>query len=237
MKQLIAANWKMNGMPGWADKVGQLARADVSDAAELLICPPAPLIGALCEAAKGTSVAIGAQDCSPDEAGAHTGETDAELIAALGARYVIVGHSERRAGGETDAVIKAKAERAIACGLRPIVCVGESLDVREAGDASAVVVKQLCASMPEGGDYDIAYEPIWAIGTGRVAEIADIAEMHAAIRKAVGPGPRILYGGSVKPGNAQDILATPEVGGALVGGASLEMDSFASIARHAVEQS
>ncbi len=234
MKQLIAANWKMNGMPDWAEKVGELARAEVSGAAELLICPPAPLLSLLCEAASDSAVTIGAQDCSADEAGAHTGETDAALIAALGARYVILGHSERRAGGESDALVKAKAERAIACGLRPIVCVGESLDVREAGEANAVVVDQLLSSIPETGDYDIAYEPIWAIGTGRVAEVADIAEMHAAIRAAVKPGPRILYGGSVKPANAQEILATSEVGGALVGGASLQMDSFAAIALHAI---
>ena len=236
MKQLIAANWKMNGLPDWAQKVSALSRMDGMAAAELLICPPAPLLGALIAAADGTAIAIGAQDCSEHAAGAHTGETDAALLAALGARYVIVGHSERRAGGESDARVRAKAERAIACGLRPIVCVGESLELREAGEAVATVTAQLAASLPEHGLYDIAYEPIWAIGTGRTAMPEDIADMHAAIRDHVGSGPRILYGGSVKPGNAADILSTPDVGGALVGGASLEMESFAAIAREAVQQ-
>ena len=237
MKQLIAANWKMNGMPDWVDRVGALdTRAGGVDEAELLVCPPNALVGLLAFAAKDTAVTIGGQDCSAEEAGAHTGETDAALLKALGARYVIVGHSERRAGGESDADVKAKAERAIAVGLRPVVCVGESLGEREAGHAVATVRAQLSASLPTKGHYDLAYEPIWAIGSGRVAEVSDIADMHAAIREAVGPGPRILYGGSVKPDNAQDILSTPEVGGALVGGASLDPESFSAIARHAVKQ-
>ncbi|MGJ8559693.1 MAG: triose-phosphate isomerase [Litorimonas sp.] len=229
MKQLIAANWKMNGHPDWASKVRQLAKLVPSPSAEMLICPPHLILDALTEAADEASVAIGAQDCSEFGAGAHTGETDAALLAEMGATYVILGHSERRAAGETNARVKAKAERAIGQGLRPIVCVGESLDQRDAGDAVAVVTAQLAASLPETGAFDIAYEPIWAIGTGKTATADDIAEMHAAIRDAVGAAPRILYGGSVKPANAEEILGLANVGGALVGGASLEMESFATI--------
>lgn len=229
MRQLIAANWKMNGGPGWADKVRDLGELTRDATAERLICPPHPLIHALTQAAEGSGIAIGAQDCAAFEAGAHTGETDAVLIAALGARYVILGHSERRAGGETSEVVKNKAVMAVSAGLRPIICVGESLEQREAGEAATIVSSQLQNSLPDDGQYDIAYEPIWAIGTGRTATPDDIAQMHAIIRKRVGEGPRILYGGSVNPANAKDILATDEVGGALVGGASLDMDSFSQI--------
>ncbi|WP_298912861.1 triose-phosphate isomerase [uncultured Algimonas sp.] len=229
MPQLIAANWKMNGRLDWVDKVGELAALTGEAVCERLICPPHPLVGAMARAAQGSGIAIGAQDCSEHEAGAHTGETEAALLAALGARYVILGHSERRTGGETDDRVKAKAERAVGSGLRPLVCVGESLAEREAGTAIPVVEAQLSGSLPQQGDYDIAYEPVWAIGTGRTATARDVAEMHAAIRRHVGVGPRILYGGSVKPDNAALLLGVPEVGGALVGGASLEMESFAQI--------
>lgn len=236
MKQLIAANWKMNGQPDWADKVSALAALVPDPSCDLLICPPHPLVGSLAITAEGTPIKIGGQDCSEYEAGAHTGETDAALLVTLGATYVIVGHSERRAAGETDTRVKAKAERAINQGLRPIVCVGESLAQREAGEAVSVVTNQLEASLPASGDYDMAYEPIWAIGTGRTATAGDIAQMHAAIRNAVGSGPRILYGGSVKPANAVEILRTPEVGGALVGGASLDMENFSKIAHAAISE-
>jgi triosephosphate isomerase len=229
MKQLIAANWKMNGHPDWASKVRQLARLVTDPSAEMLICPPHLILDTLASAAEDTGVAVGAQDCSEHSAGAHTGETDAVLLVEMGASYVILGHSERRAAGETDARVKAKAERAIGQGLRPIVCVGESLDQREAGQAVSVVTTQLSNSLPSSGEFDIAYEPIWAIGTGKTATTDDIEHMHAAIRAAVGHGPRILYGGSVKPANAEEILAIANVGGALVGGASLEMESFAQI--------
>lgn len=236
MPQLIAANWKMNGMPDWADRVRELhGYAGHVESVELLICPPHPLLPALIAKSAGTNIRLGAQDCSEHKAGAHTGETDAALLKALGARYVILGHSERRAGGETDARVRAKAERATGVGLRPIICVGEALEVREAGAAEDHVIGQLKASLPGTDDYDVAYEPIWAIGTGRVAEVDDIAAMHSTIRQTIGDGPRILYGGSVKPANAADILAVPEVGGALVGGASLDMRSFADIA-HAAKQ-
>lgn len=223
----------MNGHPDWAAKVRQLAKLVPSPAADVVICPPHLILDALANAADDTPVMIGAQDCSEFGAGAHTGETDAALLAEMGAAFVILGHSERRAAGESDVRVKAKAERAVSQGLRPIVCVGESLDQREAGDAVAVVSAQLSASLPNQGDFDIAYEPIWAIGTGKTATGEDIAEMHAAIRSAVGDGPRILYGGSVKPGNASEILAIDYVGGALVGGASLDMESFAAIVQAA----
>lgn len=229
MKQLIAANWKMNGHPDWASKVRQLAKLVPAPNAEMLICPPHLILDTLTDAADETLIAIGAQNCSEFSAGAHTGGTDAALLAEMGARYVILGHSERRAAGETDMRVKAKAERAIGQGLRPIICVGESLDQREAGNAVKIVTAQLTASLPTNGQFDIAYEPIWAIGTGKTATATDIAEMHAAIRTAVGAAPRILYGGSVKPGNADEILGIANVGGALVGGASLEMESFAAI--------
>ena len=229
MKQLIAANWKMNGRPDWTGKVRELTKLIDNHAAEILICPPHLIVDAMAGAAEETEIAIGAQDASEHSAGAHTGETDAALLSDIGATYVILGHSERRAAGEPDARVKAKAVRAMEQGLRPIICVGESLAQREAGTAAQVVTAQLTGSLPDSGDYDIAYEPIWAIGTGRTATAEDIAQMHAAIRKAVGQGPRILYGGSVKPANATEVLGTPEVGGALVGGASLEMESFAAI--------
>lgn len=221
----------MNGHPDWASKIRQLARGVTTANAEMLICPPHLILDALATAAEDTDVRIGAQDCSEYGAGAHTGETDAALLAEIGANYVILGHSERRAGGEIDARVKAKAERAISQGLRPIICVGESLAQREAGHAVKIVTDQLSASLPGEGVYDIAYEPIWAIGTGKTATADDIAAMHGAIRAAVGDGPRILYGGSVKPGNATEILGLANVGGALVGGASLDMDSFAAIIR------
>lgn len=219
----------MNGHSDWASKVRQLTQRVKVPNAEMLICPPHLILDALANAADGTDVGIGAQDCSEYSAGAHTGETDAALLAEIGATYVILGHSERRAGGETNARVKAKAERAISRGLRPIICVGESLAQREAGHAVKIVSDQLTASLPDEGAYDIAYEPIWAIGTGKTATADDIAAMHGAIRAAVGDGPRILYGGSVKPGNAPEILGLANVGGALVGGASLDMDSFAAI--------
>lgn len=219
----------MNGRPDWVEKISQLRALVGAPQCEVLICPPHGLVGAMAMAAHGTLVAIGGQDCSNHEAGAHTGETDAELLASLGATYVILGHSERRTMGETDALIKAKAERAIACGLRPIVCVGESLDQREGGEAVSVVLSQLEKSLPETDAYDIAYEPIWAIGTGKTATADDVAEMHGAIREAVGSDSRILYGGSVKPANAEELLGVEEVGGALVGGASLKMESFSQI--------
>ncbi|MBW8269115.1 triose-phosphate isomerase [Caldovatus aquaticus] len=241
VRPLIAGNWKMHGLR--ADGLA-LARAVAEGArgldAELVVCPPATLIAAVAEALAGTPVAVGGQDCHAREKGPHTGDISAPMLADAGARYVIVGHSERRAGhGETDAMVRAKAAAAFAAGLVPIVCVGESEAERLAGQAEAVVTRQLAGSLPEGfaarGGV-VAYEPVWAIGTGRTPTEADIAAMHGAIRAHLartapeGAGVRLLYGGSVKPGNARAILAQPDVDGALVGGASLVAADFLAIA-------
>ena len=233
MRPLIAANWKMHGELSWTEKPKQfdaiLPPAERSGV-EVLICPPALYIAAM--ASSTDTISIGAQNCHHAEKGAHTGEISAAMIKDAGASYVIVGHSERREAGESDADVKAKAAAAISQGLTPIICVGESLSQREAGDAEQIVSAQLAASLPSGeADVVIAYEPIWAIGTGKVPTLEDIDAMHNHIRNIVGGGVRILYGGSVKPANAKDILAVKNVNGALIGGASLDMQSLADIAR------
>lgn len=241
MKQMIAGNWKMNGslasvLP-FAAALGQGI-----DGVQLLICPPFPLIGALVSALTESGVGVGAQDCAMARAGAHTGDVSPVLLAEMGATHVILGHSERRADhGETSALVHDKAEAAMRAGLIPIICVGETLAQREAGDAETVVRAQLARSVPEGFGGLIAYEPVWAIGTGKSATEADVGAMHGTIRAALkkqvreaGETMRILYGGSVKPGNAAGLLAVDEVGGALVGGASLDGADFMAIARAAV---
>ncbi len=237
MRKLIAGNWKMHGSQEWLDKVKSFEKLLPSrkrSHIEILICPPFPYISGLAENAKGTEIAIGGQNCHANATGAHTGEVSAEMLVDCGAQYVIVGHSERRAGGESDADVKAKAAAAARGGLVPIICVGETLSQREAGDAQSVVSSQIAGSVPSDVDkYVVAYEPVWAIGTGKVAEISDIEDMHNHIRKAVGKSVRILYGGSVKPGNAKDILKTENVDGALIGGASLNMEDFSEIAKSA----
>ncbi len=233
---LIAANWKMHGDMSWAQKPVELDAAfpiAEREHLELLICPPFPLLPALHVVAGPLNIRVGAQNCHSEIKGAHTGEVSAELLADAGADYVIVGHSERRASGETDQNVHDKAVAANRADLIPIICVGESLEQREAGDAIKVVADQLNKSVPDIEDYVIAYEPIWAIGTGKIPTMDDISDMHHAIRKRVGQDIRILYGGSVKPGNASEILAVPNVNGALIGGASLEMDSLAAIAKAA----
>lgn len=235
MRTLIAANWKMHGRLDWVAKTAefdkilpQSQRGDI----DVLICPPALYLAAM--ATNQDDVLIGAQNCHHAVSGAHTGEISAAMLREAGASYVIVGHSERREQGETDADVKAKAQAAHESGVIPIVCVGESLTQREAGEAEAVVTAQLAGSLPDDAkDYVVAYEPIWAIGTGKVPTISDIKDMHTHIRSIVGKDVRILYGGSVKPTNAEDILGTRNVNGALIGGASLEMDSLAAIARTA----
>ncbi|WP_409433686.1 triose-phosphate isomerase [Litorimonas sp. RW-G-Af-16] len=232
---LIAANWKMHGDMSWIDKVTELDALlpkNEREHVDLLLCPPFTMVSTMHVLGSPLSIYIGAQNCHADVSGAHTGEVSAEMLADAGASYVIIGHSERRAAGETNADVRAKAEAAKRAGLTAIVCVGESLAQREVGEAIATVLAQIEASVPDFVDV-IAYEPIWAIGTGKVPTMDDIADMHAAIRSAVGPNVRILYGGSVKPANAQDILAVANVNGALIGGASLEMDSLAAIARSA----
>ncbi len=239
LRPLIAANWKMHGDMSWIEKLYEFE--DIFPAAErvnidILICPPAPLIFPMMERCGGKDIWLGAQNCHADENGAHTGDLSAEMLESVGADYVIVGHSERRALGETDADVYAKAKACARAELIPIICVGESLAQREAGQALSVVEAQITGSVPEIADYVIAYEPVWAIGTGKVPTLKDIADMHAAIRAQLGPDIRILYGGSVKPANADGILSVPHVNGALIGGAGLQMESLATIARFAVER-
>ncbi|MFO1151346.1 MAG: triose-phosphate isomerase [Alsobacter sp.] len=244
-RPLVAGNWKMNGLR--ASRSELAAMGEGFDAAlrrrvDLLVCPPATLVFPLAKAAIGTGLAIGGQDCHAKASGAHTGDVAAEMLADAGASFVIVGHSERRTDHkETDAVVKAKAEAALRAGLVAIVCVGETRAEREAGRTLAVVRRQLRGSLPEGAAAHtlvVAYEPVWAIGTGLTPTPADVAEVHASIRvelrklvgKAEAPGIRILYGGSVKPGNAKELLSIPDVDGALVGGASLKAADFLGIA-------
>jgi triosephosphate isomerase len=241
---LIAGNWKMNGLKAdggaLAREVAERARAMTGGGPELLVCPPATLIGLVAGILANTPVALGGQDCHPKPSGAHTGDISAPMLADLGCRYVIVGHSERRQDhGETNELVRRKAEAAIAAGLTPIICIGETLAERDAGRALAVINSQLLGSLPAGASAQnvvIAYEPVWAIGTGRNATAEQVAEVHERIRRDLvsqvrdGANVRILYGGSVKPANAGEILATPNVDGALVGGASLKAADFMAIA-------
>ena len=244
MKPLIAGNWKMNGL---CDDARALAR-DVRDGAgeaglacELLVCPPFVHIPLVAETIAGTAVQIGGQTCHIAVSGAHTGDVSAAMLRDLNCGYVILGHSERRADhGESDAMVRAKAEAALAAGLVPIVCVGETEEQRLAGNALQVLARQLKGSVPVGMAAErlvVAYEPVWAIGTGRTATSDDVVEAHAEIRKVlaglVGEEARqvrILYGGSVKPDNAAELLAQANVDGALVGGASLKAADFLAIA-------
>ncbi|MBR0650998.1 triose-phosphate isomerase [Roseomonas terrae] len=238
MRPLIAGNWKMHGTLREAVTLAEAVRAGAGGiSAELLVCPPAPYVHPVAVAMLGQPVAVGGQDCHLAVKGAHTGDVAAPMLRDCGATYVILGHSERRADhGETDAVVKAKAVTAMAHGLTPIICVGETLAQREAGQAEAIVRAQVAGSLPDGfaaAGGVVAYEPVWAIGTGKTPSEADIAAIHATLREAVGGTTRLLYGGSVKPGNAVAILALPHVDGALVGGASLVAEDFLAIARAA----
>lgn len=234
MKPLIAGNWKMNGLSFSANEVKGLIglfAGSMPDDREILVCPPATLIGLFAAEFSDEGVAIGGQDCHPDPFGAHTGDLSAEMLADAGAAYVIVGHSERRADhGETDDVILRKAQAVWRAGMTPIICVGETEADRRAGREKDIVGAQLAGSVPTGEDnLVIAYEPVWAIGTGLTPTASDIAEMHAFIRANVRDGARIIYGGSVKPANAKEILSIANVHGALVGGASLKADDFHAI--------
>jgi len=243
-RPLIAGNWKMNGLSadGWslADAIVQGARDLPAGGAELLVCPPATLIGLVAEAITGSAVALGGQDCHTKPSGAHTGDVAAAMLADLGCRYVIVGHSERRADhGESSATVRAKAEAAQAAGLTAIVCVGETWAEREAGKTEAVITGQIADSLPAAStsaSLVVAYEPVWAIGSGRTATPEQVAEVHALIRRLLGDrlkdaaSVRILYGGSVKPSNAAELLGVANVDGALVGGASLKAGDFLAIA-------
>ncbi len=238
MTPLIAGNWKMNGASSSVLEVQKLL-AQFSGAIprgiDVVICPPATLIGLFAAEFSDEAIAIGGQDCHPLPSGAHTGDISAEMLADAGAAYVIVGHSERRADhGETNRLVQAKARAARRAGLIPIICVGETEAERRAGRENDIVGMQIAESVPPGErEIVIAYEPVWAIGTGLTPTGDQIADMHLLIRRAVGEGVRILYGGSVKPQNAREIFAVANVDGALVGGASLKADEFAAIIRAA----
>lgn len=240
MRQLIAGNWKMFGTKGEIAPYAEALKA-VPVEAELLVCPPSTLISGFAQALQGCAVALGGQDCHASPQGAHTGDIAAPMLKDAGATYVILGHSERRADhNETNAIVCAKVEAALSAGLTPIVCVGETEAERLAGQAEDVVKSQLMHSLPKIFAGVVAYEPVWAIGTGRTPTEADVAAMHASIRQNLvaqlgesGATLRILYGGSVKPGNAAGLLALPHVGGALVGGASLNANDFIAIAKAA----
>jgi triosephosphate isomerase len=245
LRPLVAGNWKMNGLRGSVAVLRQVMDGyspRLKQVADLLVCPPATLVSAFAAAAAGSDVSIGGQDCHPKESGAFTGDLSAEMLADAGATHVIAGHSERRQyHREDDAEVRAKAEAARRAGLTAIVCVGETREEREAGRTLDVVRRQLRGSMPQaatGADLVIAYEPVWAIGTGLTPTAADVSEVHALIRdelcRLVGETEaarvRILYGGSVKPSNAKELLAIENVDGALVGGASLVATDFLGIA-------
>jgi len=236
-RKLVAGNWKMNGLradgTALASAIAARARAGQPNC-DLLVCPPATLLVAVGEMIAGSSVALGGQDCHSAEKGAFTGDVSAEMLRDAGCGYVIVGHSERRTHcGETDAVVHAKVGAAWRAGLIPVLCVGETRVEREAGREAIVCSGQLAGSLPDGAtaaNLVIAYEPVWAIGTGLTPTLDDIAAIHQVIRAAIPDGTRILYGGSVNPRNAAEILALDDVDGGLVGGASLKADDFWAIA-------
>jgi triosephosphate isomerase len=242
MPQLIAGNWKMHGLS--ADAVA-LAKGVVAGAAglacELLVCPPFVHLPAVAQVLAGSPVALGGQDCHQAKQGAHTGDISAPMLRDVGATWVVLGHSERRQNhGETSELVREKVLAAVAAGLTPIVCVGETAAQRASGQETEVVGWQLAGSLPKPFTGVVAYEPIWAIGTGKNATDEDVATMHAFIREELvrqfaeaGEDIRILYGGSVRPANAGSLLAVPHVGGALVGGASLKAEDFLAIARAA----
>ena len=246
IRPLVAGNWKMNGLRSDLAVMSEVAKgydAGLKAAVDLAICPPSSLLFTAAATLIGSRIGTGGQDCSAQASGAFTGEISAAMLADAGAVFAIVGHSERRMmHGETNAIVKAKAEAARKSLLVPIICVGETQAEREAGKALAVVKKQLRGSVPEGATAAtivVAYEPVWAIGTGLTPTAADVAEVHAAIRAELGrllgkteaAGVRLLYGGSVKPGNAAELMNVADVDGALVGGASLVAQDFLAIAR------
>jgi triosephosphate isomerase len=244
IRPLIAGNWKMNGLKAsMTEFAAMLAGAPALAAkADLLICPPATLVAAFAEKATGKDIAVGAQDCHPKASGAHTGDISAEMLADAGAKAIIVGHSERRADhGESDLLVRQKAEAAWRAGLTAIVCIGETQAQRDGGKTLDICGGQLKGSLPDGAtsaNLVVAYEPVWAIGTGLTPTTADVEQVHRFIRgvltdrfKAEGARIRILYGGSVKPSNAAELMAVANVNGALVGGASLKAADFLAIAR------
>jgi triosephosphate isomerase (TIM) len=244
VRPLVAGNWKMNGLSGSLaeiDAIRQAVDAGEAGSAELLVCPPATLIAQAALRIGSSDLSLGAQDCHPLASGAFTGDISAPMIKDAGAAYVIVGHSERRMlHHETDALVRLKVEAALRAGLVPIVCVGETKTEREAGEAMTVVPRQIIGSLPPGDPPEtliVAYEPIWAIGTGLTPTPADVTEMHLVMRTLLaemygqhGFRMRLLYGGSVKPTNCAELLTLDNVDGALVGGASLKATEFLAIA-------
>jgi triosephosphate isomerase len=243
IRPLIAGNWKMNGLKAsMAEFEAMLAGAPaVAGKADLLVCPPVTLLAAFADKTRGAGLVVGAQDCHPKASGAHTGDISAEMLADAGAKAIIVGHSERRADhGESDALVRQKAEAAWRAGLTAIVCIGETQAHRDAGQTLDICSGQLNGSLPDGAtsaNLVVAYEPVWAIGTGLTPTTADVEQVHRFIREALtdrfkraGALIRILYGGSVKPSNAAELMAVANVNGALIGGASLKAADFLAIA-------
>ncbi|MGR3624309.1 triose-phosphate isomerase [Pseudophaeobacter sp.] len=240
-QKLAAGNWKMNGTGTALAELEILTQAHGHSGAQILICPPATLLAPAAQITKTTAIALGGQDCHAAASGAHTGDISAEMLKDAGATAVILGHSERRADhGETSDMVCAKTSATWHAGLTAVVCLGETLDQREAGETLAVIGSQLAASLPDGASGSntvIAYEPVWAIGTGKVPTLEQIAEVHDFLRAELSTrlgaetanAIRLLYGGSVKPGNAAEIFATSNVDGALVGGASLKASDFSPI--------
>ncbi|QMU57448.1 MAG: triose-phosphate isomerase [Boseongicola sp.] len=239
-RKLAAGNWKMNGTGASLSEIEALMASHPAPNCDVLICPPTTLLDRLASAAKGSAIAAGGQDCHANATGAHTGDVSAEMIAEAGGTYVITGHSERRADHrETDDIIRAKSEAAWRAGLTAVICIGETLEEREAGQTLDIVGGQLQGSLPNGAtaaNTVVAYEPVWAIGTGKVPTLEEIGAVHDDIRRRLmarfgseGEGMRILYGGSVKPSNATEIFAVSNVDGALVGGASLKAADFGGI--------
>nr|WP_269467890.1 triose-phosphate isomerase [Devosia ureilytica] len=241
---MIAGNWKMNGLTHSLDELAELARLLTTGEAPralVVVCPPATLLAAVAAQGASSGIIAGGQDCHAEPSGAHTGDISASMLADAGAQYVIVGHSERRTDhGESSDTVREKAEAAIGAGLKPIICVGETEAQRNAGDAESVVAGQLATSIPDAaGQHEVivAYEPIWAIGTGRTPTLDEIGQMHDTIRARLvdrfglskGESIRILYGGSLKPQNAREILGVANVNGGLVGGASLLAKDFYTI--------
>ncbi len=241
---LIAGNWKMNGLSQSLDELTELAQlltTGEAPRAVVVVCPPATILAAVAAQGASSGILAGGQDCHTEASGAHTGDISAYMLADAGAQFVIVGHSERRANhSETDDIVRSKAEAAIGAGLKPIICVGETEAERDGGSAESVVNQQLAQSIPDAAEHHeivVAYEPVWAIGTGRTPTIEEIAQMHANIRARLverfgeerGGAFRILYGGSMKPLNAREILNVENVNGGLVGGASLLAKDFYTI--------
>lgn len=247
-KKLIAGNWKMNGLTADGTALAKGIAAEVKalgkPQCEFLVCPPFTLLSAVKKALRGAKVALGAQDCHFDAKGAHTGDISPLMLTDLGCTYVILGHSERRADhGESNELVCKKAAAAHQAGLKTVICIGETLAQRDAGKTIDVCTQQILGSVPDtatAADTVIAYEPVWAIGTGKTPTAQDVEDVHAAVRKVLskklGKGNankmRILYGGSVKPSNAKEFLSLPDVDGALIGGASLKVEDFMAIAKN-----